>query len=415
MRPQVPERTRADGTTIGGLLCWAAAAASIASAAIHFSVIGEHFEEVWYFGVFFMTVAWFQVGWAIAIIVRPTRRLLAAGAVLQALLVVIYLWSRTTGLPVGPEPWSPEAVAFLDVLATVFEVIAAVGALVLILRSLDRPLSRGVSVAAIGTMALLVGALTSASLALASPEMSDMSAMSGAAAAAPMGAMGAASGSGTTLSLATTSPAGNIVWPASMGQMENGMQMAGPECTADPTLSQQQAAVDLVDQTVADTTPYRSLTAAKAAGYVAITPSGRPVVHYVNPAYYSRTKSPSQVLNPQGPQSLVYANTPTGPVLVAAMYIMPTGSTDSGTPNPGGCLTQWHIHTNLCFNGRSQVVGIDTSGTCPSGSANSTTQPMMHVWLAPVPGGPLTVDAASRQIVDAAKTLPAVDPPSIHA
>jgi hypothetical protein len=244
--------------------------------------------------------------------------------------------------------------------------------------------------------------------------MSDMSAMSGAA-AAPMSAMGAASGSGTTLSLATTSPAGNIVWPASMGQMENSMQMAGPECTADPTLSQQQAAVDLVDQTVADTTPYRSLTAAKAAGYAAITPSGRPVVHYVNPAYYSRTKSPSQVLNPQGPQSLVYANTPTGPVLVAAMYIMPTGSTDSGTPNPGGCLTQWHIHTNLCFNGRSQVVGIDTSGTCPSGSANSTTQPMMHVWLAPVPGGPLTVDAASRQIVDAAKTLPAVDPPSIHA
>ena len=203
-------------------------------AAIHFSVIGEHFEEVWYFGVLFMAVASFQVGWAIAIVVRPTRRLLAAGAVLQALLVVIYLWSCTTGLPVGPEPWSPEAVAFLDVLATVFEVIAAVGAVVLILRSLDRPLSRGVSVAAVGSDG---AARRRAHERKPRPRLSgDERHVSDVRrrAASSMAAMGAASGSGTTLSLATTSPAGNIVWPAVDGSDGERHANGGP-ASAQPT------------------------------------------------------------------------------------------------------------------------------------------------------------------------------------
>src|SRR5215510_1394716 len=117
---QVLEPTRRAGmATVRGLVLWTAAAASIASAAIHFSVIGEHYQEAWYFGVFFMVAAWAQVTWAIAIIVRPSRRILAAGSALQALLVVVYLWSRTTGLPIGPEPWKPEEVAFVDVLSTV--------------------------------------------------------------------------------------------------------------------------------------------------------------------------------------------------------------------------------------------------------------------------------------------------------
>jgi hypothetical protein len=416
---QVMDRTRSPRTpTVGGVVCRAAAAASIASGAIHFSVVGEHYTEAWYFGVFFMLAAFAQVLWAVVVIARPTRRVLVAGMALQVALVGIYLWTRTTGLPIGPEPWQPEDVAFLDIMATLFEVIAAGTAILLIARPLDRPISRRLSLSTFGMAALLIAALTSASLASGSSEASGMSGMADGSAGSSMAGMPGMDGatpSGTPLSLATNSPAGNIAWPASMGEMEGGMQMAGPACTAAPTAGQQQAAVDLVNQTVADTTQYRSLTAAKAAGYVPITPSGRPVVHYVNPIYYAQTQSPSQVLNPQAPQSLVYANTKTGPVLVAAMYIMPNGASADATPDPGGCLTQWHIHTNLCFNGRSQVVGVDSSGTCPTGSANRTTQPMMHVWVAPVPGGPLTVDATNRQIVDAAKTLSPVDPPSVRA
>ena len=46
----------------------------------------------------------------------------------------------------------------------------------------------------------------------------------------------------------------------------------------------------------------------------------------------------------------MYAFTPYGPVLVAAMYLMP--SVGQNGPMPGGCLTQWHAHTNLCTGER---------------------------------------------------------------
>ncbi len=47
---------------------------------------------------------------------------------------------------------------------------------------------------------------------------------------------------------------------------------------------------------------------------------------------------------------MVYANTPGGAVLVAAMYTMGIDQVDAVPPMPGGCLTQWHCHTNLCFS-----------------------------------------------------------------
>ena len=44
-----------------------------------------------------------------------------------------------------------------------------------------------------------------------------------------------------------------------------------------------------------------------------------PVVHYLNFAYMNR----QDIMNPNNVDSLVYATTPYGPVLVAAMYLMP--------------------------------------------------------------------------------------------
>jgi hypothetical protein len=51
------------------------------------------------------------------------------------------------------------------------------------------------------------------------------------------------------------------------------------------------------------------------------------------------------------------------------------------------------------------VVGIVTaaSPTCPLGSVNRVTPPMMHVWFVPVPGGPTAIDASDAQIVRAAE------------
>jgi len=209
------------------------------------------------------------------------------------------------------------------------------------------------------------------------------------------------------IKLPTTSPAWDITMPDPNMQMAAGMKMASSApCVATPTAQQQRAAVTLVDTSWKDSEKYQSLAAAKAAGYRPITPTGAPVVHYLNPSYYRATVMGGPVLDTPDPQSLVYANTPNGAVLVAAMYITSPGGP---TPQPGGCLTQWHVHTNLCLTGGLGVVGAVGPGrpTCPAGSENRVTPPMIHVWFVPIPGGPTAVDAPDPQVVQAAEQVAA--------
>jgi hypothetical protein len=215
---------------------------------------------------------------------------------------------------------------------------------------------------------------------------------------------GASSSTASSIKLATTSPAGDITMPDPNMQMETGMQMAGAACTTTPSSAQQAAAVNLVDTSWQDSSKYQSLAVAIAAGYRPITPTGLPVVHYINASYYRATLMGGPVLNTAEPQSLVYANTSKGAVLAAAMYIQ-SALTSAAPPQPGGCLTQWHVHTNLCLTLGAGVVGVTQSG-CPAGSVNRVTPPMLHVWFVPIPGGPTAVDATDAQVVQAAKTVP---------
>jgi hypothetical protein len=209
------------------------------------------------------------------------------------------------------------------------------------------------------------------------------------------------------LSLATISPAGPITWPDTTTAMAPGMKMATPDCTAQPTAAQQRAAVSLVDQTVAAVTPFKSLAAAKAAGYVPLTPTGQKIVHSINPSIYRQGAQLDPALVPV----LVYVNTAHGAVLSAAMYLLPQGAGTSDLPQPGGCLTQWHVHTDLC-RGEGKVVGTDKAGLCAAGSSNRVTPPMMHVWMTPVTGGPLAPDPSARSEVLGARSIPTLSPPN---
>ena len=205
----------------------------------------------------------------------------------------------------------------------------------------------------------------------------------------------------TTLSLATDSPAGAITWPVSMASMRPGMAMVTPNCAAQPTAAQQSRAVHLVNATTAAAAPYTSLAVAKAAGYVPITHTGRRVVHYIN---YSIARQASP-LDPNAIPVLVYVNTQHGAVLSAAMYLS-VGASAQKPPQPGGCLTQWHTHSDLCFNGGS-VVGNNNQGACAPGSTNHAAKPMMHIWMTPLAGGPLAPDPdAVAQVVAAAQLPP---------
>ncbi len=200
-------------------------------------------------------------------------------------------------------------------------------------------------------------------------------------------------------------------------ETEKGHAMQTPNCDKAPTGAQTEAAMQLVQTTSSAVAQFKDINVAEADGYVPITDPRYPVVHYLKASYMQGR----YVLDPNHVQSLVYAFTPYGPVLVAAMYLMPSVG-DEG-PMPGGCLTQWHAHTNLCTGGPSGTIsGFQTAGGCPAGENPLLTPEMLHVWQVPVPGGPLTMDPTDQQVVEAAimaqqegqaPVSPGAQPPSI--
>jgi hypothetical protein len=380
---------------------------SMAAAVIHFAAAGPHFREYWVFGVFMLVAGWLQLLWAAAVIVRPSRVLLWAGMAVNITIISVYIVTRTTGDLVGPTPRVPEPAGFGDLLCTALEAMVVAGCLWHLAARQQRLAPRRHLALASSATGAVAGILLSAALVAGGPDMV-MAAGGGTGQRPGTTKLGMRMTRATAplISLATSTPGGAITQPDPMMQMAPGMRMASSTpCTAGPTATQRAAAVRLVDATWRDSRRFRSLAAARAAGYTPITPTGLPVVHYLNVKYYIAMLTSGRVLNPAEPQSLVYANTPKGAVLAAAMYITAPGR---ATPQPGGCLTQWHVHTNLCLTGLGDVVGIVTAATptCPPGSANRVTPPMMHVWFVPIPGGPTAIDASDAQIVRAAERVP---------
>jgi len=386
-----------------------------AAAVIHFAIAAKYVEQYWLFGVSTLVVAWLQVIWAVAVIARPSRPVLRAGAVFNAAMLGLYLVTVATGDAIGRAPKGAGLSGFGTGLCAALEAVAVAGCAWLLMAGTSqrvRRVQRQRLVVVPAATGAVTAVLLSTALAVAgpgSPATSAAAAGSPSASSSPsnmpgmnMPGMPAAAAS---IKLPTTSPAGDITMPSPDMQMEDGMRMASPKaCVATPTTSQQRAAVAMVNTSWQDSQRFRSLAAAKAAGYRAITPVGAPVVHYLSAAAYRATVAGGPVLDYTDPQSLVYANTPNGAVLVAAMYITSPGGP---TPQPGGCLTQWHVHTNLCLSAGLDVVGAvdDGNSTCPPGSSNRVTPPMIHVWFVPIPGGPTAVDAPNRQVVQAAEQV----------
>jgi len=402
----------------GRAVIYSLAALSLATAVIHFAVAGGHFQEYWLFGVFMLAVAWLQLAWAIAAPFVAGRLLLGSGIVINAGVVAVYIVTRTAGDVIGPTPHEVEPLGFGDALCTVLEALVVAGCAWLLLASARQQARPSLTLAPVFTGGV-TAALLSVALVAGGPEMGMGSDMGASAAPAAAGAQsgtsmagmgGSASGGGSgalspaaaAIRLPTRSPAGSITMPDPDAQMQPGMKMASSRaCTATPSVRQQQAAVRLVNASWAGARQYRSLAAARAAGYRPVTPAGAPVVHYISPAAYEHTLTGGPVLDTRDPQFLVYANTPHGAVLAAAMYMTTPGGP---TPQPGGCLTQWHVHTNLCFSRGLGIAGAITRAhpSCPPGSRNRVTPAMLHVWFVPVPGGPTAVDAPDHQVVRAA-------------
>jgi hypothetical protein len=95
--------------------------------AIHFAVIRDHFDEYWFYGLFFVVTGLVQLLWAMAVVLRPTRALLAFGALVNAAIIASWIVTRTVGLLIGPGGDEVEPVGLADAMASAFEVVVVLG------------------------------------------------------------------------------------------------------------------------------------------------------------------------------------------------------------------------------------------------------------------------------------------------
>src|SRR6478752_10507770 len=101
-----------ESNTFGSYLRWVLAAFSAGAAGIHFAYAPDHFNEAWYVGTFFIVLAWLELLYAVAVIIRPKRWIIGAGVVLSLGTIAVWVASRTVGIPIGPMSGETEPVAF---------------------------------------------------------------------------------------------------------------------------------------------------------------------------------------------------------------------------------------------------------------------------------------------------------------
>ncbi len=148
---------------------------------------------------------------------------------------------------------------------------------------------------------------------------------------------------------------------------------------------QQARAENLLAATVLRLPQWSDAEYALANGFRSIGDGFTGTEHLLNPAFVAD----ATLLDPDAPESLVFDTSGGGRRLVAAMYMMPPGSTFDDVPDIGGALTQWHIHDNLCFNAEGRVAGLTPAGAaCAAPLVQGPQVPMIHVWIEPHPCGP---------------------------
>jgi hypothetical protein len=377
------------------------AALSVGAAAIHFAVTFEHFAEYALYGVFFLVLSWAQLIWAPVVMWRPSRLWLWLGIAGNALVLAVYLASRTTGLPFGPDLHSTEPVGALDAVCMALEVALIAGCLALLWRPslADRPVRRRGAFAAAAGLLAVPAAVIALTAAVMTPGWAGPEGPAGMASGSSMPGSGSATATAQTAGAAGAAGTAGAASMPGMGSTNGFPDMKIYGSTAPPTAAQVIAAGKLIKETDASLLRYRDVKAAFAAGYTYVLHThGEEHLLYDgnNPAYSG--------LDPEHPSSLVYATDMPhhAPILLGAMYIEPD---NTNGPQVGGSLTRWHAHLVLCESGKPYVAGFDLQlrGTCANQhwKPGTYTGQMLHVWVVPYPGGPFS-DDLSKTATDAA-------------
>lgn len=99
------------------------ALAALGAGVIHLVHAPAHTTEWLPLGLGFYAAGLLQIAWAAALVLHPSRAVLRLGAIGSAGFAGFWLLTRTTGMPLGPEAFRPEAVGRADALCTALELL----------------------------------------------------------------------------------------------------------------------------------------------------------------------------------------------------------------------------------------------------------------------------------------------------
>ena len=350
---------------------------------IHLAMVPSHWGESAVEGVGFAVAGWAQLALAVLLLARPTALLLRATAVLNLAFAVVWLVSRTWGLPFGDHAWHPHDPSFVD-LTCVGAEIALVG---VSLYALQRPaLGRewsGKRLALGAIVPLSVVALATA--ALGSPSARDHGSASHGG--------HAHTNEATTVAASSAHDHGAQAAGDDRGlaKLANGHQHASGVVEID-NATQAQLSTQLA-QTVKLVERYPNIAAAEAAGWRRAGPFSPGLgTHY---SRFSATGAADEVvMGVDGPMSptLIFDGLEPDAPLAGFMYMSYAG----GGGEPQGWVgpnDHWHYHDNVCItfkDGRIEApLGADdpdvTQAMCDKygGRLIENTGYMVHVWTVP--------------------------------
>jgi hypothetical protein len=377
--------TTRDGT-VGRYLHWVLVAFSLGAGVIHFAYSGEHFDVGWAHGTFFAVVAWFQLSWAVGTMVRPSRAILALGAVVNAFVIGTWIMSRVWGVPIGPGAWDPEPIALADGLATGLEV----GIVVVSLAVLARPalaqqsVRPSVGMAGIGFSGLAVAVVSTLALA---PAFASDDHHGGEAEATghTHGEREAAEGAHDHAATGEHVEGHTNVVIAADGtsaceqsgygnEGNSGHGHRGPVPFAPLDAKTRATFAAQVRQSNDVVAEYPTAADAEAAGWRRVTPYLPCIAaHYLNSSLLDGTFDPAE------PEILLFDGTNPDSRLVGLSYL---AFTDPDNPPEGfaGDNDPWHIHRQLCLGGGG-VVGDENTSEEQCEARGGRLVPLNNLWM----------------------------------
>jgi hypothetical protein len=354
---------------------WVLASFSAGAGLVHAVMVPSHLATSAVEGAGFLVAAWLQLALAVALVARPTRRVLAAAVVVNAGLVALWSLSRTGGLPFGDHAHHAETVSFVDGTCVAFELLL-VGLLAL---RLWRPgalrLRRGL---ASGMVPIVVFAVASA--AIASPQARDHSTH----------AHGDHQGGGHEDAPAEPADTGGPGDPEDFAAPFGGHDHDDPPpVELDPATRARLTAQLILTARMVEEYPTIAAAEAKGANRTGPFLPGQGS-HFMPPGFRG---NPDGVMDPEDVLSPLLVFDGTGPdaPLAGFMYYYAGEAEPEGFVGPND---HWHRHTQVCT-----VFRPDGSIDTPFGAEDDrvtremcdgvggdllqTTGWMVHVWAVP--------------------------------